>query len=260
MLDFHNHLIPGVDDGAANIGESRSGLRAMVADGITEIIATPHITASLALGAGLEGYLNRIAEAWIQLQSLVSAEFPEVALYRGFEVMLDVPHPKLDDPHLRLAGTNFVLVEFPFMNIPPNSAYALRELADAGLVPIVAHPERYGNMEENMGLIDDWRDSGAYLQINAGSLVGTYGSRAHRIAWFLLEEGRCEYLCSDYHCRGRCPVGAARAAISAKGLSKQLATLDSNASRIVKGELPDALLPFVLEPSPRWKKFLGLGR
>ena len=252
--------MPGVDDGAANIGESRSGLKAMVADGITEIIATPHVTASLALGDGLEGYLNHIAEAWNKLRSLVAAEFPEVALYRGFEVALDVPHPKLDNPLLRLAGTDFVLVEFPFMNIPPNSAYALRELTDAGLVPIIAHPERYGNMEENMGLIDDWRDSGAYLQMNAGSLLGTYGSRAHRISWFLLEEGKTEYLCSDYHSRGRCSVGAARAAISAKGLAGQLAILDENARRIVKGDRPDRLQPVVGEPFPRWKRLLRLGR
>lgn len=260
MLDFHNHLIPGVDDGAADIGESRSGIKAMIADGVTEIIATPHITASLARTGAVEEYQEHVAQAWSCLKSLGAAEFPQVGLYRGFEVMLDVPHPKLDDPLLRLAGTSFVLVEFPFMNIPPNSAYALRELIDAGLKPIVAHPERYTNMEASMGLIDDWRDAGAYLQINAGSLVGNYGSRADRISWFLLQEGQADYLCSDFHSRGTCALGSSRAALTAKGLTLQLMTLDSNASRIVKDEVPNAMQPFVATPTSKWKKILGLGR
>jgi protein-tyrosine phosphatase len=259
MLDFHNHLIPGVDDGAANIEESRSGLQAMIADGITEIIATPHITASLALSGALDRYQNRIAEGWGELQSLVSAEFPQVPIHRGFEVMLDVPHPRLDDPLLRLAGTTFVLVEFPFMNIPPNSGYALRELVDAGLIPIIAHPERYSNMEESMRLIEEWRAAGAYLQINAGSLVGAYGPCARRIAWLLLEDGNADYLCSDYHSRGRCSIGAAKSAILERGLDSQLATLAANSERVVRGERPVSVAPFTGEPPSRWRRIFGLG-
>lgn len=260
MLDFHNHLIPGVDDGAANIEESRSGLEAMIANGITEIIATPHITASLVLSGALGRYQNRVAAAWAELQSLVAAEFPELPIHRGFEVMLDVPHPKLDDPLLRLAGTSFALVEFPFMNVPPNSGYALRELVDAGLIPIIAHPERYSNMEESMGLIEEWRAAGAYLQINAGSLVGAYGPRARHIAWLLLEQGGVDYLCSDYHSRGRCSVGAAKTAILERGLEAQLATLVANSRSIVRDERPLPVVPFAGEPPSRWRRLLRFGK
>ncbi len=260
MLDFHNHLIPGVDDGAATIAESRAGLAAMIADGITEIIATPHITASLAVSPSLARYEARVADGWSRLQLMVSQEFPDVPIHRGFEVMLDVPHPRLDDPIFRLAGTSFVLVEFPFMNIPPNSAYALHELVDAGLIPIIAHPERYSNMEANLMLIEEWRLAGAYLQINAGSLVGVYGPRARSLSWMMLEEGDADYLCSDYHCRGRCSIGAARAAFVERGLDFQLATLAANSLGIVRGVRPRPVAPFVTEAPSRWKRLLGLGK
>lgn len=260
MLDFHNHLIPGVDDGAATIDESRAGLEAMIAAGVTEIIATPHITASLAASPILARYEAQVSEAWDRLQSLVSSEFPGIPIHRGFEVMLDVPHPRLDDPLLRLAGTSFVLVEFPFMNIPPNSAYALHELVDAGLIPIIAHPERYANMESNLALIEEWRLAGAYLQINAGSLVGTYGARARTLSWMMLEEGDADYMCSDYHCRGRCLLDAARDALVERGLALQLTTLTSNAQGIVSGERPRPVAPFVRVATSRWKRMLGIGK
>lgn len=92
----------------------------MAADGITGIITTPHISASLAGGA-LERYLELVAQAWESLLVLATTEFPQLRINRGFEVMLDTPHPVLDNPLLRLAGTQFVLVEFPFMSIPPTA-------------------------------------------------------------------------------------------------------------------------------------------
>lgn len=260
MLDFHNHLIPGVDDGAADIGESRGGIEAMIAEGVTEIIATPHITASMALSRAVERFLARVSDAWSEFHSLAAEEFPAIPVHRGFEVMLDVPHPRLENPLLRLAGTSFALVEFPFMNIPLNSGYALRELADARVRPIIAHPERYANMEEKLELIETWRDSGAYLQVNAGSLVGAYGARARRLAWMLLDEGRADYLCSDYHSRGRCGMAAARSALLARGFEDQLDALAANAKRIVSDELPFPVAPSASQPASRWKRLLGFGR
>lgn len=238
MLDFHNHLMPGVDDGAANIEESREGLQALAADGVSEIITTPHFSASLIKRGEHGRYLERVERGWEALQELAKNEFPYLRLERGFEIMLDIPQPVIDDAVYHLAGTSFVLVEFPYMNIPPNSSYALRELRQAGLVPIVAHPERYSNMEEKRGMVEEWHDAGAYMQVNCGSIVGMYGSRAKSLAWSILSAGEAEYIGSDYHSRGRCTVEAARAALKHRGLEDQLATLDSNGDRLLNGQVP----------------------
>ncbi len=254
MLDFHNHLMPGVDDGAADIAESRLGIQALVADGITEIITTPHFSASLAQRDAMEPYLERVEAAWDSLKALVEAEFPWVGIARGFEVMLDLPHPNLDNPLLRLAGTSFALVEFPYMNVPPNSTYALRELRQAGWTPIVAHPERYANMESGLAIVEEWRDAGAYMQVNAGSFLGSYGARAKRLVWTLLEEGNADYLCSDYHSRGKCSVAAAIEEMQSRGFQSQTETIKLNGRKVLKGEPPLSVEPFEGKTRSGWKK------
>ena len=254
MLDFHNHLMPGVDDGAADVDESRAGIKAMLADGITGIITTPHVAASLVDRGMLDRYLEKVEVGWSALQQLVASEFPKLKIARGFEVMLDVPHPNLENKLLHLAGTPFVLFEFPFMNIPPNSTHALRELRDAGYMPILAHPERYSNMDSNISLVELWRDAGAFMQINAGSILGHYGTRAKKIAWSILEAGHADYMCSDYHSRGKCAVAAAFADLRDKGMGPQADALIWNAKRVIRGERPKPVEPFVLKPASPWKK------
>ena len=254
MLDFHNHLMPGVDDGAADIDESRAGLKAMVADGITGIITTPHVAASLVDRGMLGRYLEKVEVGWVALQELAAAEFPRLKIARGFEVMLDVPHPNMDNPLLRLAGTSFILFEFPFMNIPPNSTHALRELRDAGWMPILAHPERYVNMESNLPLIEQWRDAGAYMQVNAGSILGQYGARAKKLAWSILESGHADYMCSDYHSRGKCSVSSAITEMKSRGMEVQVEALIWNAKRVVRGEKPMPVEPFVFREKSLLRK------
>lgn len=254
MLDFHSHLMPGVDDGASSVEQSRAGIKAMLAAGTTAIITTPHVSASLLNRGVLDRHLEKVETGWAALQELVSAEFPKLKIARGAEVMLDVPHPKLDNPLLRLGGTKFVLFEFPFMNIPPNSTYAIREMCDAGWMPILAHPERYSNMEPNVAFIEQWKAAGAYMQINAGSLLGQYGSRAKTLAWSFLEQGYADYVCSDYHSRGKCLLGAGVAEVKSRKGAEQAATLVLNAKRIIRGERPGRVEPFSPEPQSVWKR------
>src|SRR3989337_576697 len=176
MLDFHNHLMPGVDDGAADLDESRTGLETLSHHGVREIITTPHIQASLAARpAELKRFLDVLYDSWNSLTRMADSEFPDLRLERGVEVALDIPNPRIDNPLLRLAGTSFALVEFPFMSIPPNSTLAIRGLVQRGVNPVIAHPERYAGMSGNLDMIESWRDAGARVQVNSGSLLGFYG-------------------------------------------------------------------------------------
>lgn len=122
MIDFHNHLMPGVDDGASTLVESRAALRLMREKGITALVTTPH----LRLPPGIRCRVRRVPgepdEAWAQLCTLAAEEFPEPRIERGIELMLDTPTVDVSDVRLRLAGTSFALVEFPFMSVPPTRA------------------------------------------------------------------------------------------------------------------------------------------
>lgn len=259
MLDFHNHLMPGVDDGARDINESREGLAAMEAQGVRVVIATPHIGASLTHHpARLDEYLANLDVAYDALCNLATTEFPNLRVERGVELALDLPSPRLGDKRLHLAGSDFVLVEFPHMMIPPNSWIPIRDLRSLGVIPIIAHPERYGNMAGNLNLVETWRESGAFIQVNAGSLIGQYGSTPKRIVWQLLQEGLADYMCSDYHARGRLSIQAAGNALTEKGAAEIWRTLTViNPGKMLASEPPLPVAPVEDIQLGFWKKVFG---
>ncbi len=255
MLDFHNHLIPGVDDGAGSIAESRAALAVMRGQGILTVITTPHIRASLLeRPAELKQYMDRVDAAWLELSGLAAAEFPDMRLERGFEVTLDIPRPDLSDPRLRLAGSRFVLVEFPFFTIPLNSAQVVFDLKMAGYTPVVAHPERYTNVVSEWRIVGEWRRAGGLLQMNAGSLLGQYGDRARDVAWMLLERGWADYLSSDYHARGECATTAARDLLEENGGAAQAHLITvTNPAGILAGEDPAPVPQLRKRSRPWWR-------
>lgn len=259
MLDFHNHLMPGVDDGAADIAEARSGLAVLYQQGVRSIITTPHAQASIAFRPPeLKAYLDMLYNAWNSLEELAADEFPDLHMERGVEVALDIANPRLDNPLLRLAGTSFALVEFPFMSIPPNSTHAIRELVKQGVKPIIAHPERYSAMSRDFDLIESWRDAGACIQVNCGSLLGYYGTTPERVAWSILSHGWADYLASDYHSRGKCAVeGAGRILRERGGDVQHRALTVTNPQRILLDEPPLAVPALHIEDPPRWKRFIA---
>jgi protein-tyrosine phosphatase len=246
VIDFHNHLLPAVDDGAEDVEQALAAARQMWAQGVREVVVTPHLRGSVVERAeALEQVLGPVDAAYRELRALLAAELPELKLHRGVELMLDAPSIDLADPRLRLAGTNFVLVEFPGMMVPPHSVQALYQLRLQGWWPIVAHPERYHNLDD-VDIVDEWRAVGAHLQLNAGSVLGRYGQRVEENAWALLAHGWIDYLSSDYHARGRLPLEECRAAFGESGgqdCFEQLTRV--NPGRMLEGQEP--LPPMPLE-------------
>jgi protein-tyrosine phosphatase len=197
----------------------------------------------------------KLDAAFASLQDLAAKEFPQLRVERGVEMMLDVPSPMLIDERMHLAGTKFVLVEFPFMSIPPNSTIPLREIRASGVTPIIAHPERYANMAGNLELIESWKDSGACVQVNSGSLVGQYGATAKRLVWEILAEGWADYMSSDYHARGRCSIRAGAQALMERGGAGQLRSLTiTNPQRLLNNEAPVPVEPLEEVQLKFWKK------
>lgn len=257
IIDFHNHLMPGVDDGARTAQDTRRALRAFQAAGITRAVATPHVNVSLAHDpAAFAGRMAELDRGWAELQACAAEAGVEV--WRGAEVALDVPGPDLSDVRLRLAGTRFVLVEFAYMTVPPNSTRLLAGIRAAGWYPILAHPERYARVRQRPGLAAGWREAGAFLQVNGASLLGRYGSDVRWVAYDLLASGHADYICSDYHARG--PIGAAeyRDALETRGGADQAELLLAvNPQRLLQNETPLAVPPLV-RPAGLWGRMRRL--
>jgi protein-tyrosine phosphatase len=253
LVDLHSHMVPGVDDGARNVAEAVAALGQLAEAGARTVITTPHFQGSLT------SHPTRAAERIEALdrgwERLLSAPgLPELELYRGVEILLDVPDPRPADERLRIAGGPFVLVEFPHMTVPPWSTRPLEALRSDGWMPVLAHPERYdgdGSSSERMlELARTWRRAGAALQVNGPSLVGRYGTEARARALALLERGLVDYLGSDYHARGATLISEYRAAFLEDGHEDAWALLtETNPRRMIDGEPPLPVPPVQLHRS-----------
>ncbi|MBI4520087.1 MAG: hypothetical protein HY701_04580 [Gemmatimonadetes bacterium] len=257
LTDFHSHLVPDVDDGVRDLAEALRALERMVGLGITTIVTTPHIKASLTLNQdALTSRLAEVEAAWEPVVRAAADRFPELWLGLGQEVMLDVPDARFVDVRLRLAGTAFALVEWPRFMIPPGTIGVLSRLAAAGVKPIIAHAERYLGIDERPELVADWRRAGAYAQVNYGGLAGQWGPRVQRAAIRLLERGLVDYFSADYHgdASPDLYLEEARGFLEAHDASDVWLTLAAtNPARILEGEEPLPLAPLKL-PRSAWAR------
>lgn len=242
VVDLHNHLVPGVDDGARDVAGVLESVARMTRAGIRRIIATPHIRAGLTLDRhDLEQRLAEVERAWETAADAIGRDFPEVEYWQGHEVMLDVPDADFSDPRLRLAGTDFVLVEWPRMNIPPATTRVIERMVSQGYTPVVAHPERYVGVADAFDVVRSWRDAGAALQVNYGSFLGRYGPDARTNAFRLLRRGWADYLSTDFHGRSHLKLykDEAWALLGDLGAHEALAMLCvTNPSRLLRNEAP----------------------
>jgi protein-tyrosine phosphatase len=248
VIDVHSHLLPAVDDGSPSIEVSVAVLERFAAEGVKRLVCTPHLRASQA-GVIDDGmYAERFA-------ALVEAAPPVPALARGWEIMLDVPGSDLRAPGLALAGSTAVLVEFPHSGVPTGATAELFRLRMAGLVPVLAHPERY--MGCTPALVREWRQIGVAMQIDALALVA--GGHMGKLARALLEEGLADCLASDNHGDTRSLAGA-RAWLEEIGAKEQAFLLTStNAGRLLAGQppLPVAGVSIPHGPLGRLRSLLG---
>jgi len=144
--------------------------------------------------------------------------------------------------------------------VPPGTVRVLQRLVDEGYRPIVAHPERYHGMGPSIHLAGQWRQVGAFLQVNYGSLAGRYGAEAQTTAYRLLRRGWVDYMASDFHGHPRLKLykQEAWAALGELGAEEALNYLCRiNPGRILEDEAP---LPVPALPVERgfWARIKGM--
>jgi len=184
MLDFHCHILPGVDDGPKTLEDSLWLAREMAKAGFSEVVATPHFAA--------EGGLLEPEEVIRQVEVLnqaLGAEGIALKVYPGMELYLTPELPKLiaGGKVLGLKGERIYLIELPVSQKPPWLAFYLAEIAGAGNKVIIAHPERYRYLRENREEIEELLDMGIVFQVSLTSLLSGYFGEGSRksFRWFL---------------------------------------------------------------------------
>ena len=232
MIDIHSHLLPGVDDGSRSFETSVEVLRRFAADGVDCVVLTPHLNVSRLDAAPYE----RNRELLEQLRRQAPGT-PELRL--GWEIMLDEPNCDLRSPRLSLGGSRAVLVEFPLSGVPEQGGVELNRIRESGVVPVLAHPERYWGC--TAAKVYGWRRAGAVIQMDTAGLLGK--GRIARISRQLLELGLVDLFASDNH-------GDTRTLATARDWLLEVSTPEhadlltrTNARRLLDGEPMTAVPP-----------------
>ena len=202
MIDIHSHILPGLDDGAGNLSDALEMAQLAASSGIKGIIATPHCN----IPGGFHNYWSLSLEDDLRnLQNEINDRNIPLTLYPGQEVFLapgfmDMLHQgKL----ITLCNSRYMLVEFDMYESATVAYRKLQQILAEGLVPIVAHPERYRFVHEQKEAIYRMKDLGALLQINRGSLKGAFGIRTKSIAKEIISSYQADFIASDAHSQYR---------------------------------------------------------
>lgn len=226
MIDLHTHLLPGVDDGAETAEQSVGVLTKFQEQGVTAVCCTPHLKASEFADAPCEDLDELLHELVIMVPA-------GPRLVRGFEIMLDVPHAVFNDRCLNLNGTRYALVEFGRLVPADGSVQALARITAQGVVPVLAHPERYAVCSIEMAR--RWKEAGAVLQLDATTLLAE-SKRAER-ARDLLTAGLGSIIASDNHGDGR-SMAAAVEWLESHGAREQARLLAFENPGAILGDIP----------------------
>ena len=197
FVDCHSHVVPSGDDGAKTLAE---GLRLceIAAEAGTEVLyATPHVWPHLGLTAKREA---GILDAFERLRDEAPLE-----LRLGYELTPSGALLGEDPARFVLEGTRLVLVEVPFSGPADELLTVAAHIEAAGLVPLVAHPERTQAVQERPALAVELAGRGWPLQVNATSLLGLHRPEAEVLGWKLVEEGLAKIVASDGHRETRPP-------------------------------------------------------
>jgi protein-tyrosine phosphatase len=190
VIDLHSHLLPAVDDGSRSVEQSVKVLNEMARQGITDVCLTPHLQSGRAEAGPPSAHLRAF-------EALRAAAPAIPRLHRGAEVMLDRPvtRPVALARNVTIAGTRYILVEFPRLVAHDTVTIALSQVVELGLVPVLAHPERYSCC--SVEAVRQWRGLGAIMQVDATTLIASQarGQRARQ----LVAEGLADILAGDNH-------------------------------------------------------------
>lgn len=196
MIDIHTHILPGVDDGAADLTEAIDLARAAVSEGIKVVIATPHHANEL--------YYNQASEVVTKCQilndHLIEANIPLTVLpgqeIRVHDALLDNwPNGTM----LSLANSRYVLLEMPSSSVPKGMLDLVYELSLLCITPVIAHPERNAEIVKHPERLEELVDAGAVAQVTTHSLLGGFGKRIEQTAWQLCGDGLIHIVSSDAH-------------------------------------------------------------
>jgi protein-tyrosine phosphatase len=231
MIDIHNHLLPGVDDGSKSWDTTLEMCRLAQEDGVTHIVATPH--------ANYEYVYSR--EAHQSTVDELRARVPGLAFSLGCDFHLsfeNIEDALVHPERYTIGDTSYLLVELSEYSTF-NVTQTLYQLQTAGLVPIITHPERNPFVLSKPEMVLEFCEAGCLIQITANSLTGYWGRASQKMCESLLRKNQVHFIASDAHgLKSRPPLLslARKAAANIVGEEAAARLVESNPSAVVSNQ------------------------
>jgi len=242
MIDIHNHLLPGTDDGAKTLLEAVEMARIAASDGVRIIAVSPHYQYGERTNT-----LDEVRRRVDQMRELLESEGVPIRLLPGAEVPVSMELvDMIRNRTVPTIGDNgrWVLLELPFGQMPPRMPEVVFRMKAAGYDPVLAHPERNSVVQQDPNSLDEHVPEDTPLQITTHSLTGQFGSAVKRCALRLLTSGRPVLLASDAHgARERGPALSPALLVAARAAGQEFA-------RALVEDVPAALLRGEALPAP----------
>ncbi|MDT0689844.1 CpsB/CapC family capsule biosynthesis tyrosine phosphatase [Salegentibacter sp. F188] len=193
FTDFHNHLLPGIDDGSNSVEETINLISEFGKFGVKNFVSTPHVMGE---------YYPNTPETINEALNLAKTNLPAtINIKAAAEYMMDQHFLEiLESNQILSINDKHVLVEMSYFQPPININEILFKLQNKSFKPILAHPERYPYLySKSLHKFEELKSRGCRLQLNMLSLTRHYGPGIQKIAMQLLEKGLIDFLSSDCH-------------------------------------------------------------
>lgn len=196
ITDIHNHILPGVDDGAGSREEAAGMLMNLAREGVTAVVATPHYHIGTC-AANVE----RREQAYDILTEECSRLKLDIWVYKGNEIYYSsrAIEDLLDKQVWSMGGSNYVLIEFSPQNSYNNIRQGLNHAIREGFRPILAHAERYHELVKQPQYVDELIEMGTYIQLNGRSIMGNSGTKIKNFCKKLMKDDMVHFVASDAH-------------------------------------------------------------
>lgn len=260
MIDLHCHILPGIDDGPELLDESIEMCRIAVNDGISKAACTPH---------HVVGKYNNNREKIIRcvkkLQTSLNSEHIPLTLCPGCEIRLDldlVENIKAGELLTMNDSGRYITLELPNEALPRNIEEIISSLIFAGIISVIAHPEKNHAIQNDPEIIYRLVELGALTQLTASSLTGRLGSRIEKFSVFLLEHRLVHMLVTDAHASRR------RRPVLSEGLKRLKEIVGEKSAMEMVKTIPEKILngedinveypiPFKEKSSGKMKSFIS---